>query len=73
MYIGLAICYVPWSRGFWDKNPLFAQFPALWVYAASGAVRGLVSGLGILNLWIAFHDALHHEKQGPENKNQGEA
>jgi len=25
-----------------------------------GAVRGLVSGLGLLNLWIAFHDAIRH-------------
>jgi hypothetical protein len=60
MYIGLAVCYVPWSRTFWDQNPLFVQFPALSVYAANGAVRGLVSGLGLLNLWIAFHDALRH-------------
>ncbi len=29
MYIGLAICYVPWSRVLWDQNPLFVQFPAL--------------------------------------------
>jgi hypothetical protein len=60
MYIGLAVCYMPWSRTFWDQNPLFAQFPTLSIYAANGAVRGLVSGLGLLNLWIAFHDALHH-------------
>jgi hypothetical protein len=60
MYIGLAVCYVPWSRTFWDQNPLFVQFPTLSIYAANGAVRGLVSGLGLLNLWIAFHDALHH-------------
>ena len=60
MYIGLAVCYVPWSRTFWDQNPLFVQFPALGVYAANGAVRGLVSGLGLLNLWIAFHNALHY-------------
>jgi len=60
MYIGLAICYVPWSRLFWDQNPLFVQFPTLGIYAASGIVRGLVSGLGLLNLWIAFQDALRH-------------
>jgi hypothetical protein len=60
MYIGLAVCYVPWSRTFWDQNPLFVQFPTLGIYAANGAVRGLVSGLGLLNLWIAFHDALRH-------------
>ena len=60
MYIGLAVCYVPWSKTFWDQNPLFVQFPTLSIYAANGAVRGLVSGLGLLNLWIAFYDALHY-------------
>jgi hypothetical protein len=60
MYIGLAVCYAPWSRLFWDQNPIFLQFPTLSVYAAHGAVRGLVSGLGLLNLWIAFHDAIRH-------------
>lgn len=60
MYIGLAVCYVPWSRMFWDQNPLFAQFPTLSVFAAHGAVRGIVSGLGLLNLWIAFQDAIRH-------------
>jgi hypothetical protein len=60
MYIGLAVCYAPWSRMFWDQNPIFLQFPTLSIYAANGAVRGLVSGLGLLNLWIAFHDAIWH-------------
>jgi len=70
MYIGLAICYapwsgqiltfLPWSHLLWDQNPLFIRFPELGIYAASGAVRGLVSGLGLLNIWIAFQDALHH-------------
>jgi hypothetical protein len=73
IYIGLAICYapwsgqivayfpqlliyLPWSHVLWDQNPLFLHFPMLGHFAASGAVRGLVSGLGLLNLWIAFHD-----------------
>ncbi|MGA2560829.1 MAG: hypothetical protein ABSF17_14215 [Terracidiphilus sp.] len=60
MYIGLAVCYAPWSRLFWDGNPLFLRFPTLSIYAANGAVRGLISGLGLLNLWIAFHDAIRH-------------
>lgn len=59
MYIGLAIFVAPWWPLFWDQNPLFVQFPTLAVYAANGAVRGVVSGLGLLNLWIAFRDALH--------------
>jgi hypothetical protein len=60
MYIGLAVCYAPWSPMFWDQNPLFVQFPTLSIYAANGAVRGIVSGLGLLNLWIAFQDAVHY-------------
>jgi hypothetical protein len=60
MYIGLAVCYAPWSHMFWDQNPLFLRFPTLGIYAANGAVRGIISGLGLLNLWIAFHDAVRH-------------
>ena len=60
MYIGLAICYAPWSHTFWDQNPIFLQFPTLGNIAANGAVRGIISGLGLLNLWIAFQDAIRH-------------
>ncbi len=63
IYIGLAVCYAPWSPIFWDQNPLFAQFPTLSIYAANGAVRGIVSGLGLLNLWIAFKDALRYRNR----------
>jgi len=69
MYIGLLICYVPWSRvlpiwqpaarAFWDQNPLFLEFPTLAIYANDGMVRGIISGLGLLNVWIAFFDAIH--------------
>ena len=63
MYIGLAICYAPWSPLFWDQNPLFLQFPSLGVVAANGAVRGIVSGLGLLNLWIAFEDTVQYRRR----------
>jgi hypothetical protein len=60
LYIGLAVCLAPWFRVFWDQNPLFAHYPTLGAYAANGAVRGIITGLGLLNLWIAFRDAIHH-------------
>jgi len=60
LYIGLAVCYAPWSHMFWDQNPLFSRFPALGAFATHGAVRGIISGLGLLNLWIAFRDAIRH-------------
>jgi hypothetical protein len=60
MYIGLAVCYAPWSRMFWDQNPLFLRYPNLGIYAAHGSVRGIITGIGLLNLWIAFRDAVRH-------------
>ncbi|HEY3705299.1 MAG TPA: hypothetical protein VGL22_09580 [Terracidiphilus sp.] len=60
LYIGLAVCLAPWFRAFWDQNPIFVQFPSVGAYAANGAVRGIISGLGLLNLWIAFRDAIRH-------------
>ena len=59
-YFPQVLNFFPWSRAIWDQNPLFVQFPTFGTYAANGAVRGIVSGLGLLNLWIAFHDALRH-------------
>ena len=67
MYIGLAVCYAPWSHMFWDQNPIFLGSPALASFATSGAVRGVVSGLGLLNLWIAFQDAIRG-RQGLGNR-----
>lgn len=58
MYIGLAVCYAPWSHMLWDQNPLFVRFPTLAIYASNGAVRGLVSGLGLLNLWVVLRDVM---------------
>ena len=63
MYIGLFVFWMPWWHNFWDENLIFLKFPALGAIALNGAVRGLVSGLGLLNLWIAFQDAL---KRGRE-------
>jgi hypothetical protein len=62
IYIGVAICCAPWLPFFWDQNPLFTQFPTLSIYAANGAVRGIVTGLGLLNLWIALRDAVEKGK-----------
>jgi hypothetical protein len=68
VYVGLALCYapwsgqvltaLPWSKILWEQNPLFLHFPLLGHYAAMGWVRGLVTGVGLLNLWIAAQKAI---------------
>jgi len=58
IYIGLVVCLVPWYPPFWDANPLFTHFPSVASFITHGAVRGFVSGFGLLNLWVALQDMI---------------
>jgi hypothetical protein len=40
--------------------------PELRAFVANGFVRGLCSGLGVLDIWIGFSEAIHyHEEKRP--------
>jgi hypothetical protein len=58
LYLGLVLIVLPWTH-FWDNNRLLFYIPHLPMFALSGVVRGIVSGLGLLNIWIAVSDAIH--------------
>jgi hypothetical protein len=61
LYLGLVIVVLPWMH-FWDDNRLFALVPYLTPLLLNGVARGIVSGLGLLNIWIAVHDAIHYRE-----------
>jgi hypothetical protein len=61
LYLGLIIVVLPWMH-FWDENRLLALVPHLAPLALNGIVRGVVSGLGLLNIWIAIHDVIHYKE-----------
>jgi hypothetical protein len=56
IYVGIVLAVLPWTR-VWESNRLFLDLPSLGVFACSGSVRGVITGLGLLNLWIALADA----------------
>jgi hypothetical protein len=66
MYLGVVTLFVPWLAPAWDANPLFSQPLWLHTFITYGAVRGLVSGLGLLNLWVALRDILHPPQNPPQ-------
>ncbi len=59
--IGVMLMIVPW-RPEWSENPLLLSFPALHDLVASGFIRGLVTGLGLVNVWIGFWEALQYRE-----------
>ena len=58
---GVLLTIVPWTPK-WMDNALLVSFPDLRNIVASGFVRGTVSGLGILNLWVGFWEAIHYHE-----------
>jgi hypothetical protein len=55
LYLGLLIMALPWMR-FWTENGLFSYVPGTSLLANSGFLRGVVSGLGMLNVAMAFQE-----------------
>jgi hypothetical protein len=55
--VGVMLMIVPW-RPEWSENPLALSYPLLHDIVVNGFTRGLVTGLGLMNVWIGFLEAL---------------
>ncbi|MFZ0662868.1 MAG: hypothetical protein WAM66_09260 [Acidobacteriaceae bacterium] len=62
LYLGLIVIVLPWTH-FWSDNRLLLLVPHLSFFALNGVIRGIVSGLGLLNIWIAVQDAIHFKQR----------
>jgi hypothetical protein len=61
LYLGLLVMVLPWTV-YWDDNHFLTVYPRVAAFASLGGVRGVVSGLGLLNLWIAVSEAIHYRE-----------
>ncbi len=59
--IGLLLVVLPWTR-IWTENSLLVGSPRLQVFIQQPFVRGLVSGLGLLDIWLGLWEALHYRE-----------
>jgi hypothetical protein len=60
---GVLLVILPWTPE-WTDNSLLLSFPWLRTLVSTGFFRGLCSGLGLLDIWIGFWEALHyHDRQ----------
>jgi hypothetical protein len=58
---GVLLVILPW-RPEWMDNHLLLGSPWLRAFVSSGFVRGLCSGLGLLDIWIGFWEAVHYHE-----------
>ncbi|PYX88528.1 MAG: hypothetical protein DMG68_08230 [Acidobacteria bacterium] len=60
--LGVVLVVFPWRDEWWVNNSLLVGYPALQDFMSNGFVRGLCSGLGLLDIWIGFSEAVHYHE-----------
>ena len=64
LLVGLILVVAPWT-GLWDANYILPPHPALRAVVLSAFTRGAVSGLGLVNILLALHEALQRVTAAP--------
>jgi hypothetical protein len=60
VYLGVLVAILPWWSRVWDQNAWIQSRPALAAVLHTGAMRGFISGLGLLDIWIGVSEAVHY-------------
>ena len=60
VYLGVLVMILPWWTRIWDRNEFILARPWLAAILHNGAVRGMISGLGLLDIWIGISEAVHY-------------
>jgi hypothetical protein len=60
--LGVMLTILPW-RPEWSDNPLLLPYPTLRALASGGFARGVATGLGVLNVWIGFWEAIQYREE----------
>ena len=59
LWVGLVLAVLPWTA-VWTDNSLVLGSPHLREVVGAGFVRGLVTGLGLVDLWIGVSEAVRY-------------
>ena len=59
VWTGILVLILPWTP-LWTENPLLDLLPGLKVLLNFTFVRGMISGIGIVDIGLGIADALHH-------------
>lgn len=60
IYLGGLLTILPWWKEMWDRNPLLLMHPQLAAILHNGAAKGIISGLGLLDIWIGISELIQY-------------
>jgi len=62
--VGIILTVLPWTR-IWAENSLLLGHPRIHDLLQQNFVRGLVSGLGLVDIWMGIAEAVRY-REGPD-------
>lgn len=65
--LGMLLMVLPWTK-LWTENNLLAAYPAWRTLAQDNFVRGAVSGIGLIDVWVGVWEAVHYRDPGKPPK-----
>jgi hypothetical protein len=60
-YVGLLLFLLPWTR-YWRENHYLLTWPFLGAWINTGFARGLISGMGLLDIGIGISEVVHYRE-----------
>jgi hypothetical protein len=65
LLVGVILVIAPWTA-LWDANYILPPHPAVRALVLSAFTRGAVTGLGLVNIVLAFQEALGRAAGAPD-------
>jgi hypothetical protein len=57
--MGMVLAILPWMR-VWTDNGLITGYPHMRAFIQLNFVRGIVTGIGLIDIWIGIWEAVHY-------------
>lgn len=61
--LGMLLAVLPWTR-IWTENSLLARHPGWRALVQDDFVRGIITGIGLVDVWIGIWEAVHYRDPG---------
>ncbi|HSM86459.1 MAG TPA: hypothetical protein VLT16_09925 [Candidatus Limnocylindrales bacterium] len=62
MTIGMVLVTLPWTSN-WFENGMIARWPAVQQFLQHGFVRGAISGLGLVDIFLGVLEAVNYQER----------
>ncbi len=62
VWIGMLLVVLPWTPA-WTQNNFLVRYPAIRNFLSMNFVRGIASGLGLIDIWVGIWQAVHYRER----------